>query len=163
EAADAFHKARGVFEALLDQPGWALTARQRLGDCDNALGLVASDTGDHARVLAYFAAAHANRRQLVEQNPTVHTYRAELATTCLNLALEHRDHGDPRRAAGLSREACAQVEVLMGRDPTDFYFRALATRAHRVAAGDAEAEGDHSAAARLRARSGELLAGFGVP
>jgi tetratricopeptide (TPR) repeat protein len=163
EAADAFQKARGLFEALYDQPGWALTARQRIGGCDNALGLTSSDAGDHGRAMAYFEAAHATRKRLVEESPTVHTYRAELATTCLNLALEHREHGDARRAAGLSRQACAHTEELVGRDPADFYFRSLAIRAHRLAAGDAEAHRDMSAEARLRIRSGELLAGFASP
>ncbi len=162
EAADAFHSARSVFEALLDQPDWSLTARWHIGNCDNALGLTASDAGDHARAMASYEAAHATRRQLVEQNPTVHSYRAELATTCMNLALEHRDHGDPRHAAELSREACAQAEELMGRVPANFYLRSLAARTHRLAAGDAEAGGDLIAAARLRAHSRELLAGFGA-
>jgi tetratricopeptide (TPR) repeat protein len=163
EAADAFHRARSVFEALLDQPGWSLTARWHIGNCENALGLTAFDLGDAAGAMAYFEAAHAARRQLVEQNPTVHSYRAELATTCLNLALEHRNHGDPRRAAELSLEACTQAEELIGRVPAHFNFRSLAVRAQRLAAGDAEAGGDLVAAARLRARSGELLAGFGAP
>jgi tetratricopeptide (TPR) repeat protein len=163
EAADSLESARGVFEALLDQPGWALSARQRIGASDNALGLTASGAGDHRRAIAYFEAAHAGRRQLVEQNPTVHSYRTELATTCLNLAVEHRDQGNARRAALLSREACAETEELVSRDPADFYFRSLALRAHRVAAGDAGVGGDWSAAARLRFRSGELLAGFAAP
>jgi tetratricopeptide (TPR) repeat protein len=163
EAADAFHKARGIFEPLFDQPGWALAARRRLGDCDNALGLTASDAGDHSHAMAYFEAARAARRRLVEQNPADHTYRAELATTCLNLALEHRDHGDPHRATELSREACAQAEELMRRAPANVPYRSLAARAHRMAAGDAEAGGDLLAAARSRARSRELLAGFGAP
>jgi eukaryotic-like serine/threonine-protein kinase len=162
-AADALHKARGVFETLLDQPGWALIARHQIAICDNALGLTAADAGDHARAMSSLEAAHAARRQLVEQNPTVHTYRGELATTCLNLALVHRDHGDPHRAAELSREACTQTQELMERNPAGFHFRSLATRAHRIAAGDAEAGGDLLAAARLRARSGELLAGFSAP
>src|SRR5262249_15116901 len=80
EAEDALESARGVFEALLVQPGWALTARHRIGASDNLLGLTTSDAGDHRRAMAYFEAAHTVRGRLVEQNPTVHTYRAELAT-----------------------------------------------------------------------------------
>src|SRR5262249_19695516 len=75
----------------------------------------------------------------------------------------YRDVGDPARAAEVSPEACAQAEVLMGRDPTDFHLRSLSIRAQRLAAGDAEARGDLAAAARLRARSGELLSGIGAP
>jgi tetratricopeptide (TPR) repeat protein len=163
EAADAFQKARRLYEPLLDQPDWALSARGRIGGCDNALGLTFSDAGDHDRAVAYFEAAHSARGQLVEQSPTVHTYRAELATTCLNLALEHRDHGAAQRAAELSQEACAQTEELVRRDQADFHFRSLATRAHRSASGDAEAMRDLKAAARLRIRSGEFLAGFTAP
>jgi serine/threonine-protein kinase len=162
EATDAFRKARGVFEALLDQPGWALAARQRTGACDNALGLTAAESGDHGRAVAYFEAARAARWQLVQQNPTVHTYRAELATTCLNLALELREYGDPRRAAELSREACHQTEALVRGNSTSFHFRSTAIRACRYAAGDVEAGRDWIAAARLRNRSAELLAGFGA-
>jgi tetratricopeptide (TPR) repeat protein len=163
EAADAFQKALGVLEALLDLPEWAMSARERIGDCNNALGLTSSDAGDHDQAMAYFEAAHTVRGRLVEQSPSVHNYRAELATTCLNLALEHRDHGNPRSAAKFSREACAETEELVRRDPADFYFRSLAVRAHRVASGDAEAAGDSSAAARLRIRSRGLLAGFTAP
>jgi hypothetical protein len=50
----------------------------------------------------------------------------------------------------------------MGRNPTYYYFRSIATRAYRLAAGDAEARRDLTAAARLRARAAELLAGFGT-
>jgi tetratricopeptide (TPR) repeat protein len=163
EAADTFHRARGVFEALADRPGWALAAARHVGDCDNALGQTSSDAGDHSRARAYFEAAYSARRRFVDQNPTDHGFRAELATTCLNLAREHRDHGDPRRAAELTREACAQTEELMKHAPANVHYRALAVRAHRVAAGDAEAGGDLVAAAWLRARSADLLASVRLP
>ncbi len=163
EAADAVRTARGYFEALAAEPGWGLAAARRVGDCDNALGLIASDAGDHRRAMSYFEAAGSARRRFVDQNPTDHGYRAELATTCLNLAREHRDHGDPHRAADLAREACTQAEELMRCAPANAHYRALAVRAHRAAAGDAEAGGEAVAAARLRARSGELLAGFRAP
>jgi hypothetical protein len=163
DSANAFRRARGVFEALLDQPDWALIARQRMGDCDNGLGLTAFEAGDRDRAMAYFESAHGARRRLLEQNPTVHTYRAELASTCLNLAVVHRGCGAAYRAAELSNEACAQAEELVSRDPADFHFRSLAIRAHRVASGDAETGGDFRAAARHRVRCRELLRDLAAP
>jgi tetratricopeptide (TPR) repeat protein len=160
DAANAFQTARGVFEALLGQPDWGLFAHQRMAACDNGLGLTCFEAGDRDRAMAYFEAARASRLRLVEQNPTVHSYRGELATTCLNMAMVHRDSGAARRAAERSKEACAQAEELAARDPADFYFRSLAIRAHRLAAGDAEAGGDLPKAARHRGRSRELLTGF---
>jgi tetratricopeptide (TPR) repeat protein len=162
EAAEALRRARHLFENLQDEPGLGMYARWGMATCDNTLGMIAADRGDLAQARADFEAAHAARRQLVEQNPTVHNYRAEFVTTCLNLARHYRNHGEPRRAAEVSEEACPQAEELVGRNPMNYYFRSLAIRACRLAAGDAEARRDPTAAARLRARAAELLAGFGA-
>jgi tetratricopeptide (TPR) repeat protein len=162
DSARSFQTARDVFEAFLDQAGWALMARERMADCDNGLGLTLAEAGDRKRAMACFESARAARGRLVEENPTVHNYRAELATTCLNLALEHRRNGNARRAAELSQEACTQTEELVKRDRADFHFRSLAIRACRAYSGDAEVHGRKSEATRLRTRSGELLSGFGA-
>ena len=134
-------------------------SRWGIATCDNTLGLIAASAGDPARARTHFEAARATRRQLVEQSPTVHIHRSGLTATCLNLARHYGDYRDPVRAAEAAREACAQADELVQRDPVDIHFRSQSVRAYRLAAGAAEAQGD-LAAARLRARSAELLAGF---
>jgi tetratricopeptide (TPR) repeat protein len=162
EADDAMRRARVLLEGLQEEPGLALISRWGASSCDNTLGLILTAVGDKAGARAYFEAARAARRELVEQNPTVHDYRAGLIATCMNLARHYRDGGDPRRAGEASREACAQGEELMRRVPSNVHFRAFALRAERLAAGDAEARGDLATAARLLARSRELLDGLGA-
>jgi serine/threonine-protein kinase len=162
EADDAVRRAHGLFEGLHGEPGLAEISRWGMTSCDNTRGLILTATGDRAGARAQFEAARAVRRQLVEQSPTVHSYRSGLIATCMNLARLYRDGGDPRRAAEVAEEACAQGEELMRRVPSNVHFRAFALRAERLAAGDAEARGDLATAARLLARSRELLDGLGA-
>jgi serine/threonine-protein kinase len=159
-AADVLRRARRLFEGLRGEPGRARSSVAGMASCDNALGLIAASAGDVAAERAHYEAAYAARRQLVEQNPSIHSHRAELATTCLNLAVLHRNRGDAGRAAEFAREAAAQAEEVVRRNPADVPKRSLAVRAARLAAGDAEFRGDLAEAARLHARSAEFLAGM---
>jgi tetratricopeptide (TPR) repeat protein len=161
EADDALRRARVLLEGLEKEPGLALISRWGASSCDHTLGLIRTAVGDTAGARAYFEAARAARRELVEQSPTVHDYRSGLIATCMNLAGHYRDGDDPHRATEVAEEARVQAEELMRRVPPNVHFRAFSLRAQRLAAGDAEAQGDLAAAARLRARSRELLDGLG--
>jgi serine/threonine-protein kinase len=159
-ATEALSQGRQVFDGLRHEPGQALICITGIANCDNALGLVATDANDPARALAHFEAAYAARRQLAEENPAVLYHQSSLTATCLNLSRQHCSRGDLSRAAEFGRQACALTEGLVERNPTDIHYRTFAVRAHWIAGGYHEALGDWAAASRLQARAAELLAGF---
>ncbi|MCA9650464.1 MAG: serine/threonine protein kinase [Myxococcales bacterium] len=100
-------------EAALERMPLDPLARARL---DGSLGVLYSATGEHARALERFEAAHEAKREVLgAEHP-------EVAGALENVALSLGELGRPRDAEVLHRRTAAIMEEVLGPEHPDFAF-----------------------------------------
>jgi len=153
-AEKSFEEAISLFEGLLAEDERDLANQYRLAMCYRELANLHSEQQQRAEARERYGQAFEHIEKLVQRNPDVPEYKADLAGLRINLGQLENDDGHPDAAIEAFRQAIDILQPLSQRYPgTARYRRDLvathgAIMALEVASGDAQSALEHLRAAR---------------